>query len=317
VSDQPKKPGCNRREFLKKTLEASAALTLTPALVPLLQAQTPFAASPPDLAVVTGNIAAAVRASIDLLGGMARFVKRGDQVVLKPNMSFATLPPQGSTTHPDVVATVAALCLEAGAKHVLVVDHTLREPSLCRERTGVEAACRSLEAVFLLTPAEEKLYQEFPIPGGRALRDTKAIRGVMEADVLINLPVAKSHGTTTVSLGMKNLMGLIWDRRILHSFKDINEGITDLCSLFKPSLTLVDATRPLVDGGPGGPGNVVALDTIVAGVDPVAVDAFTVTLTPWYGKQLTPFQIKHIVAASQRGLGEINLANLKIQRQKA
>jgi uncharacterized protein (DUF362 family) len=232
-------------------------------------------------------------------------------------MSFATLPSQGSTTRPDVVATVAALCLEAGARQVLVVDHTLREPSLCRERTGVEAACRPLADVFLLTPAEEKLYQEFPIPDGRELRDTKVIRGVMEADVLINLPVAKSHGTTTVSLGMKNFMGLIWNRWVLHSFKDINEGIADLCSLFKPSLTIMDATGPLVDGGPGGPGKVVPLDIIVAGVDPVAVDAFTVTLTPWYGKQLTPFQIKHIVAASQRGLGEINLTNLKIQRQKA
>lgn len=317
MSDQPQKPGCSRREFLKKTLEASAALTLTPALVPLLQAHTSSPALPPDLAVVTGNVAAATKASVDLLGGMARFVKRGDQVVLKPNMSFATLPPQGSTTHPDVVAAVAALCLEAGARQVLVVDHTLREPSLCRERTGVEAACRPLADVFLLTPAEEKLYQEFPIPGGRELRDTKVVRGVMDADVLINLPVAKSHGTTTVSLGMKNFMGLIWNRWVLHSFKDINEGIADLCSLFRPGLTIMDASRPLVDGGPGGPGKVVPLNTIVAGVDPVAVDAFTVTLTPWYGKHRTPYQIEHIVAASRRGLGTVDLARLTVQRHQA
>jgi len=266
--------------------------------------------------VAVGSPAQATKESIQLLGGISRFVKPGDRVVLKPNMSFPNPPAMATTTHPAVVASVAHSCLEAGAKKIMVLDHTLRRPDICLERSGIEAACRSLDNVFVLGVSEEKFFKNVSVPQGRALHQVKVIRGVMESEVLINIPVAKSHSTTTVSLGIKNLMGLIWDRKVFHYRMDINEALADLSTVIKPSLTLVDATRVLTSGGPGGPGRVITPNTVVAGTDPVAVDAYTVTLCRWYDKKLSPHQIKHIATASRRGLGKINLKNFRIIHKK-
>jgi uncharacterized protein (DUF362 family) len=222
-----------------------------------------------------------------------------------------------TTTHPEIVATVAQSCLEAGAQKVMVFDHTLRSPDICLERSGIEAACKNLDDVFVVGLKEEKFFEDVPVPQGQALRNVKVIKGVMDADVIINLPVAKSHSTTTVSLGMKNLMGLIWDRRSFHARLDMNTALADLSTVIKPTLIVVDATRVLANGGPGGPGKVIPLNTVVAGTDPVAVDAYAVTLARWYGKEFGPTQIKHLAAASRRGIGEIDLQKLTISRKKA
>jgi len=306
-----------RRDFIKRTLQIGALVSFSPSVLRRSPAaeMTPLAL--PHLAAATGDAAQATRASINLVGGISRFVKRGDRVVLKPNMSFPNPPSMATTTHPEIVATVAQSCLEAGAKKVMIVDHTIRRPDICLERSGIEAACKDLDDVFVLGPAEEKFFQDIPVPQGQVLHQVKVIKGVMDSDVLINIPVAKSHSTTTVSLGMKNLMGLIWDRRAFHSRMDINEALADLSTVIKPSLVLVDATRVLINGGPGGPGKVRELHTVVAGTDPVSVDAYAVTLAEWYGKSFSPQQIEHIAKASQRGLGEINLKNLNIVLKEA
>lgn len=306
-----------RRDFLKKSLTIGTALSLSPSVVKRLGAEDLPLPAFPDLAVVIGDAVQATKRSLTLMGGISRFVKRGDRVVLKPNMSFPNPPSMATTTHPEIVATVAKSCLEAGAKKVMVLDHTLRRPDICLQRSGIEAACKNLDDVFVLGLAEEKFFEEVPVSQGRVLSNVKVIKGVMDADGIINLPVAKSHATTTVSLGMKNLMGLIWDRRVFHSRMDINEALVDLNTVIKPTLILVDATRVLTNGGPGGPGKVLAMNTVVAGTDPVAVDAYTVTLSQWYGKSFTPLQIKHVEAAARRGVGEIDLEKLTVVRQEA
>lgn len=311
-NNQAMSSGQTRRDFLKRTLKIGAALSLNSAFVRLLQAEDKGNTPIPHLAVVTGDPVKATKEAIRLLGGISRFVKPKDSVVLKPNMSFPNPPCMATTTHPEIVATLARFCLEAGAKKVLVVDHTLRRPDICLQRSGIEEACKKIEDVFVLGVWEEKFFQEVPVPRGKVLHQVKVIKGVMESEVIINLPVAKSHSATIVSLGIKNLMGLIWDRKVFHSRIDINEALADLSTLIKPSLILMDATRVLTNGGPGGPGKVEKLRTVVAGTDPVAVDAYTVTLAKWYGKDLSPHQIKHIAAASRRGLGEINLKNIKV-----
>lgn len=315
-TNHPVLSGCNRREFLRRTLEVGTALAFSSSFVQLLQGERRTFPSFPDLAVVSGDPVQATKESINLLGGMSRFVKRGDQVVLKPNMSFPNPPSMATTTHPEIVTIVALLCLEAGAKKVMVLDHTLRPPDICLERSGIEAACKGLDDVFVFGLNEEKFFEEFALPQGKELHQVKVVKGVMESDVIINLPVAKSHSNTTVSLGIKNLMGLIWKRWVFHFPLNINEALADLSTLIKPSLILIDATRALTDGGPSGPGKVENLNTVVAGTDPVAVDAYAVTLTKWYGKDFSPHQIKHIAAASQRGLGEINLEKLNIIQKK-
>jgi len=305
-----------RRDFIKRTLQIGTLLSLSPSVVQRLGAEETSSPALPDLAEVIGDGVPATKESINLLGGISRFVKRGDRVVLKPNMSFPNPPSMATTTHPEIVATVAQSCLEAGAKKVMVFDHTLRSPAICLERSGIEAACKGLDDVFVLGPAEEKFFEDIPVPQGRVLHQVKVMKGVMDSDVVINIPVAKSHGTTTVSLGMKNLMGLIWDRKAFHSRMDINEALADLSTVIKPSLVLVDATRVLLNGGPGGPGKVMELHTVVAGTDPVAVDAYAVTLAQWYGKSFSPHQIIHIDKASRRGLGEMNLKKLSIVRKE-
>jgi uncharacterized protein (DUF362 family) len=135
---------------------------------------------------------------------------------------------------------------------------------------------------------------------------------VRQSDRLINLPTAKSHSASGVSLGLKNLMGLVWDRGLFHQ-KNLHRAIAELAQVVRPDLTVVDATRALVTGGPGGPGKTVVLDTVVAGTDPVAVDSYTVGLTQWYGKAFAGKNVKYIVAASGLGLGEIDQARMTIR----
>ncbi|GAK57929.1 hypothetical protein U27_04901 [Candidatus Vecturithrix granuli] len=299
----------SRREFLAAIAKVGITMGFT--------SQIPFgvlaAEAPIDLAIAKGEPAQAVKLAIDVLGGIQRFVKAGQVVVLKPNMSFPNPPEWGSTTHPEVVKTVAQLCLDAGAKRVMVIDYPLRRPEVVMRRCGIPEACQGMPNVHVLALSEQKFYQPVEVPQGKALEEVKIARDVLQADVLINMPVAKSHGDTGVSLGMKNLMGLIWDRGFLHQFIDLNQGIADLGTVLKPDLIIMDATRPMTTAGPGGPGKIVQLDTIIAGTDPVAVDSYTVTITEWYGHKFSGENVKYIQNAAAMGLGEIDVSKLNIQ----
>ena len=143
------------------------------------------------------------------------------------------------------------------------------------------------------------------------------MKEVLEAQVLINLPTAKSHSATGVSLGLKGLMGLIWDRESFHSQYNINQALADLATVIRPQLTILDATRALTSGGPGGPGEVKKLNLIIAGIDPIAVDSYGVTVAPWYGQNFKGRQVEHLLVAHQRGLGKIDIDQLRIFKEKA
>ncbi len=300
----------NRRQFLQATA-AGVALTLS-GKTPLLMAQEKY-----DLAVVSGSPAAATRKALEVMGGISRFVKKGNKVVLKPNMSFARPPESGSNTHPEVVTAVAQACLEAGASQVLVLDYTLGRPEPCLERSGIRDACKPLKNVYVLAPHEKKFFKEIKVPQGKAMDRVEVLRDVLECQVLISVPVTKSHSATGISMGLKGLMGLIWDRKSFHDTYNINQAIADLASVIKPQLTVLDATRALVSGGPAGPGEVVKTDLVIAGTDPVAVDSYGVTVAPWYGQNFKGRQVEHLLAAHQRGLGEIDPERLRIFKGKA
>ena len=130
--------------------------------------------------------------------------------------------------------------------------------------------------------------------------------------MLISLPVAKSHSATGVSLGIKGNLGLNWDRRWMHNSADFNQTIADLATIVRPDLTIVDAIRALTTRGPQGPGKVANLNTIVAGRDPVAVDSYAVSLTPWYNQSMAGKNVKHLLLASEMGLGEIDITKLNV-----
>lgn len=302
--------GITRRKFLKM---AAAGTALTLAGGPSVSVSK----EEYDLAVISGEPVAATRKALEALGGISRFVKKGQRVVLKPNMSFARTPDFSTTTHPLVVATVAQASIEAGAQQVLVLDHTLQRAELCLERTGIREACRNIPGVHILALQDRKFFREIKIPQGKVLERVEVMKEIFDNPVLINIPVAKSHSATGVSLGMKGLMGMIWDRESFHSQYNINQAIADLGTVIKPHLTILDATRALASGGPGGPGEVKKPNLIVAGIDPVAVDSFGVGIVPWYGQNFKGRQVEHLLISHQRGLGKIDIDQLKILKEKA
>jgi uncharacterized protein (DUF362 family) len=269
-----------------------------------------------DLAVISGEPVAATRKALEAMGGISRFVKKGQRVVIKPNMSFSRTPDFSATTHPLVIATVAQACVEAGAQQVLVLDHTLQRAELCLERTGIRDACKNIPGVHVLALQERKFFSEIRIPQGKVLDRAEVVKEFLDSQVLINIPVAKSHSATGVSLGLKGLMGMIWDRESFHSRYNINEAIADLATVIKPQLTILDATRALASGGPGGPGEVKKPNLIIAGIDPVAVDSYGVTVVPWYGQNFKGRQVEHLLIAHQRGLGKIDAEQLKVFKEK-
>jgi len=304
---------CNRRitrrQFLK-TAAAGVALGLA-GRTPFLEAKEDY-----DLVAISGEPAAATRKTLEVMGGISRFVKKGQRVVLKPNMSFSRTPDFSATTHPLVVVTVAQACIEAGAQQVLILDHTLQRAEPCLERTGIRDACKSISGVYVLALQERKFFREVKVPQGKVLERVEVMKEILDSQVLINIPVAKSHSATGVSLGMKGLMGMIWDRESFHSQYNINQAIADLGTVIKPQLTILDATRALVSGGPGGPGEVKKPNLIIAGIDPVAVDSYGVSIVPWYGQNFKGRQVEHLLVAHQQGLGKIDIDQLKILKEK-
>lgn len=295
----------NRREFIRQQFKG--AMLVAGGMViprPLLGSQAP------DIGVAKGAPGPAARKAVDLLGGIHKFVKPGQKVVIKPNMSFANDPERGTNTHPEVVRELVAMCKEAGAGRVRVLDHPLRKQELCIE--GVKKACAVFNEDMVYGLTNSEFFTAAPITGGKDMKETDVMRDVLEADVLIAAPVAKSHGSAGVSLSMKGMMGLIWNRWVMHVRYDLHSSIVDLASLLTPRLVVVDATRVLSTEGPSGPGKVLRMNTVIASADMVAADAQTVRMFEWYGRRFEPRQVKHIRIAHERGLGRMDVENLKI-----
>jgi len=298
-----------RREFMKISAGAALATLMPRSLFGASNANGPV------IGVAQGDRSKLVVTAIDLLGGIDRFVKSGDVVCIKPNLSFASNTDCGATTSPDIVKQMVQLCLNAGASRIFVVDHTIQDATLCVERSRIEEAIID-KKVSLVTLQQERQYYEIDVPAGTELNTIQVAKIVRDADLLINMPTAKTHSATGVSLGIKGLMGLIWDRGHLHRV-NLHRAIAELATVIKPGLTVVDATRALTSGGPGGPGKTVTLNKVVAGTDLVAVDSYTVGLAQWYKKSWTGNQVKYIRAAADLGLGEINTSNMQIKEAVA
>ncbi len=303
----------SRRTFIKTSAACGLAAGAGP-LISRIAAAVAAEAPTATVASVTGARAAATRKAVELLGGMEAFVKKDSRVVLKPNMSWASPIASAVNTHPEVVAAVAAMCLAAGAREVLVLDHTIHPPEKCLQISGIQQACSSLRNVHVYAANHEKFYTKLAIANGKALRSVDVVKDVLTCNTFINLPCAKSHTTTGVTLGMKNLMGIVLNRKAFHADFDINQALADLASAVKISLTVVDASRALTTGGPAGPGLVTEPKTIIAGTDPVAVDAVAVGVAEWYGKKMAPEQVQHIAAAHAMGLGTMQLERIEIKR---
>lgn len=293
----------HRRDFIKRTALAGAALSLPTGL----HFDRPAtAATKADLAVVRGpSPAQLTKTGVDALGGISKFISRGDVVVIKPNMSWDRLPEQAANTNPDVVATVVKLCFEAGAKTVKVFDRPVNDPRRCYEQSGIAPAARALGAK--VDYMDERKFKKMQI-NGVALKTWPIYKEVVEADKVVNIPIAKHHGLAKLTMSMKNWMGVIGGRRSkIH--QRLDESLVDLAGFIKPTLTVLDAVRILTDNGPQGGSldDVKQVNTVVVGVDQVAVDSFGATLFDMKGSDLG-----YVRMGDKLGLGTMNLANMNI-----
>lgn len=256
-----------------------------------------------------------LRSAMRVFRGMGKYVK-GKKVALKPNMSFKNPSAWGNNTSPEVAAAVATLCARGGAASIVAVDHTMGRRGRAITSCGVGPALEKIKGVKVVSAHKKSGYVKKRIPKGKQLKTTRIPKEIDQAQVLINVPVAKQHNATKVSFGLKNLMGLVWDRRHFHEMINLHQGIADLATLLTPTLTIIDATRVLTNNGPQGPGKVAKLNTLVVSTDPVAADAVALGLTRWNNQKLQVRQIAHIKAAGLLGLGQHDLSKIKIVKKR-
>ncbi len=262
----------------------------------------------PQMTVVMGGEPRAlVERALEDLGGIRRFVSRQDVVVLKPNIAWDRTPEQAANTNPDVVAEMVRQCWQAGAKRVIVTDVSCNEPRRCFQRSGIQAAARAEGAEVILPDPE--LFREVDL-GGVVLKSWPVFTPFLEADKIFNLPIAKHHVLTGATLGMKNWYGILGgERNRLH--QQIHQSLVDLANFMLPTLTLMDCYRVLLRNGPTG-GNledVAVKKTMVAGTDPVAIDAY-VAKAYW---NLDPEHLPYLEMAAARGLGTVDFAALAVK----
>jgi len=265
----------------------------------------------PQITIVqNGEPAELVRHAFENLGGIGRFVGRQDVVVLKPNIAWDRTPEQAANTKPDLVAEVVKQCWQAGAKRVIVTDVSCNDPRRFFARSGIQQAAHAQGAEVVLP--DPSLFREVDL-GGVVLKNWPVLTPFLEADKIINLPIAKQHSLVGATLGMKNWYGILGgERNRLH--QQIHQSLTDLASFMLPTLTLMDCYRILLRNGPTG-GNLedVALKkTVVAGTDPVAIDAY-VAKAYW---DLDPAQMPYLEMCANRGLGSVDFEKLQAKVSK-
>ena len=264
---------------------------------------------PPMVVVENGSPEQLVDVAMKELGGMQRFISRGDVVVLKPNIGWDRVPQQAANTNPDLVKRVVELCFDAGAKKVIVTDVSCNDPRRCFQRSGIQASAGAVGAEVILP--EEHRFRNYRL-GGELLSVWPVLVPMIETDKIINLPIVKHHNLCRATLGLKNWYGMLGGRRNqLH--QNIEMGITDLANFIRPTLTILDAYRILVSNGPQG-GNlddVRMVKMLIAGTDPVAIDSFGATLL---GVEVGDLQYLNV--AETRGLGEVDFNRLDVRNIK-
>jgi uncharacterized protein (DUF362 family) len=305
----------DRRDFLKQVLFWSAGLSTTIPLfkiVPLALEANAATASPPLVVhAVDKDYYGLVAKALGPLGGMGKFVRPGARVVIKPNIGWDRKPEQAANTHPQVVKALVEAALAAGAVKVLVFDRTCNEERRCYVNSGIKEALAAIDDRRLdLFHPDARKFVPVDIERGKAVRRLEIYQDALTADAYINVPIAKHHGLARLTLGLKNSMGVLGGKRgQMHH--DLGQKLADLATVIQPTLTVIDATRILLDNGPQGGDldDVKVLDSLVAGIDPVACDAYTTTL---FG--LKPGDIDSTVAAHRAGLGEMDLARMHLVR---
>lgn len=248
---------------------------------------------------------------IKSLGGIEKFVKPGQTVVVKPNIGWDAIPERAANTNPELIGRIVEKCYEAGAKSVSVFDNTCDEWKKCYANSGIEEYVN--KAGGKIVPGNsEAYYKDVEIPEGKSLKNSKVHELILESDVFINVPVLKSHSSAKLTIAMKNLMGVVWDRRWWHK-NDLHQCIADYTTLRQADLNIIDAYRVMKRNGPRGVSteDVIMLNSLLISTDIVAADA---AATKLFGME--PEDIPYITIADEMGLGTMDLSKLNIKRIK-
>lgn len=320
----------NRRDFLKTAgviaifgavAKLTRGLSAAPAVKNAKSAGKNAAGIPDMVAVKDGEPAPMFDLAIKELGGMKRFVKPGQTVVIKPNIGWDKTPEYAANTNPELVARIIEHCKEAGASKIYVFDTTCSPWNLSYKNSGIADAAEKAGAVVVGGDSAKDLaylennYVEVEIPGAKRLKKMMLHRLVKECDVFINVPVLKHHGGAQMTCCMKNLMGVVSKKtqQYFHS-NDLHQCIAECCSYRKPDLNVVDAYRVMTKRGPRGVdlSDVKIMKYLMAGTDPVALDAAAAKVIGFSQKR-----IGHIGIGESLGLGTSDLKKLNIKRIQA
>jgi uncharacterized protein (DUF362 family) len=287
------------REGPKAAVETESLVTLTDFSVPAKEGQT--------ISIVKGSDRkATVNKAIKLLGGIERFVAKGEIVAIKPNVAFASPPLLGATAHPELVAEVVRLCYKAGAKQVIVIDNPINDPMSCFTLSGIGRAAGDNGAKVILPRPE--LFRHTTLTGGKLIVDWPIFyEPFAKVDKLIGIAPVKHHHRSGASMTMKNWYGLLGGRRnVFH--QDINTIIAELALMVRPTLAILDGTEVMVTNGPtgGSVSDLKRMDTLIASTDCVAADSFGCTLLG-----LTASQLPYLAKAEKAGAGTTDYQSLK------
>ncbi len=282
----------------------------------------------PDIVCVEGNpqtYGDITERAINELGGIEKFVKKGDKVVITPNMGWMRTPEQAAATHPDVLRRLVQLCQRAGASRITCIDYTLDDWKMAFEICGANGAVKGTMA-SLISPDSANMHKDVDIPSAVPKITTdgkpydarhhfnqieqKIPRDIIEADCFIVNPVVKDHEAAVITIAMKKLMGCIWNRKDYHRY-GLHDCIAELNMFVKPTLIVTDATRALQTRGPKGPGEVTTPNKVLAGIDPVALDSYCCQFLTVKG--VTPDAVNHLVLANSLGRGQIDTSQLNIK----
>jgi uncharacterized protein (DUF362 family) len=263
-----------------------------------------------DLVAVKGGGAAEMfDQGIAAMGGMKSFVKPGQTVVVKPNIGWAKTPEAAANTNPELVKRIIEHCFKAGAKTVYVLDHTCNDWKECYRLSGISEAAKAAGAK-VECGNYEKTYREVDVPKGKKLKKTMIHNTILDADVFINVPVLKNHGGAVMTCAMKNLMGMVWDRRYFHR-NDLQQCIADCVTARKPDLNIVDAFRVMKKGGPRGRNldDVVEMKYQLLSTDIVAIDTAASKIIG-----ISTSRIPHLKLGEELKLGTMDIDSLKVKR---
>ena len=289
-----------RRTFIKSASAAMAAATIAPAIA---------AETQPMVVVAHGtDLARMVEAGIARLGGWEKFFRPGAKVAIKPNLAWKSTPEQGGNTHPDILRAVVLAAESHKVKQVTIPENTCQPEKETFKTSGAIEALKGTKANLYRPKASD--YKEVDIPKGKICTKAMVPQDILDADCVINMPVAKHHGGATLSISMKNWMGSVdnssrrgWHRKGLH------QCIADFSTFLKPSLIIIDATRIMLNKGPQGPGDLAHPHEIIFSTDPVAADTYAASL---FGK--SPSDVPHIKIAAEMGIGCADLTKVNVVR---